>query len=119
MRRWLPEAEYRWINSPAFLRSPEWRDVRQDAIRLNDGACERCRRRFGRGVVLNVDHVRPRATHPHLALDRRNLQVICGPCNKFKGNRTVDYRSKNHKWRSPAWKKVLAALWQLFVNIHK
>ena len=54
MRPWLSDAQYRYINSPAFLRSPEWALVRQDAIRLNDGRCERCKRAFGPGVPLKV-----------------------------------------------------------------
>ena len=35
---------------------------------------------------MNVDHIRPRKTHPELALAFENLQVLCGLCNKGKGN---------------------------------
>ena len=45
------------------------------------------------GVLMNVDHIKPRKTHPQLALEFDNLQVLCNICNKDKGNKhTTDYR---------------------------
>ena len=32
----------RFIASPHFLQTPEWRRVRYDALRSNDGRCELC-----------------------------------------------------------------------------
>ena len=46
------------------------------------------------GAVMNVDHIQPRLRFPSLALDARNLQVLCGPCNKGKCNELeTDYRT--------------------------
>ena len=36
--------------------------------------------------MLNMDHIKPRARFPHLALDIRNLQPACADCNTGKGN---------------------------------
>lgn len=42
---------------------------------------------------MNVDHIKPRKTHPWLALAASNLQVLCHRCNHGKGNHnTTDFR---------------------------
>lgn len=42
----------------------------------------------------NVDHIKPRKYYPELALEFDNMQVLCGRCNKEKGNGSaVDYRN--------------------------
>ncbi|WP_426960232.1 HNH endonuclease [Muricoccus radiodurans] len=85
----------------AFLRTLEWTRVRDEALRASDGRCELCGRGKQDGVRLNVDHVRPRRTHPHLALDVRNLQVLDDAWNAEKGNRFEDdWRPANHPHRS-------------------
>lgn len=38
---------------------------------------------------LDVDHAKPRSTHPHLALDRNNLRPAHARCNRSRGNRAV------------------------------
>ena len=50
--------------------------------------------------VVNVllwpfaSHIKPRKTHPELALEFDNLQVLCADCNKRKGNKhSIDYRT--------------------------
>lgn len=37
--------------------------------------------------ALDVDHVKPRSTHPHLALDRNNCKPSHVRCNRSRGNR--------------------------------
>src|SRR5829696_6410279 len=69
----------RFIASPAFLRAPEWRRVRYDALRANNGRCELCGRnkhQLPPGEHLNVDHVRSRKARPDLALEVTNLAVL-------------------------------------------
>lgn len=39
----------------------------------------------------SVDHVKPVATHPHLALDRGNLRLAHYGCNSSKRNAVVEY----------------------------
>ncbi|MEM9625297.1 MAG: HNH endonuclease signature motif containing protein [Pseudomonadota bacterium] len=72
----------------SFYRSYKWRRLRVDALEANrerNGmlACECC------GMVdvgsFHVDHIYPRSTHPELALDPANLQVLCDACNIGKG----------------------------------
>lgn len=89
----------RFIASPAFLQTPEWRRVRYDALRANDGRCELCGRskhQLPPGEYLNVDHIQSRKARPDLALERTNLAVLCSADNAGKGNRYAD------DWRHPS-----------------
>ena len=44
---------------------------------------------------LEVDHIYPRSTHPHLENDPDNLQILCRKCNVGKGDKIIiDYRPK-------------------------
>lgn len=75
-----------------FLQSPEWKALRLRVIATYGGACMCCGRVPDRRI--NVDHIKPRKTHPGLALDFDNLQVLCSRCNKAKGNKhATDYRA--------------------------
>jgi 5-methylcytosine-specific restriction endonuclease McrA len=69
--------------SKNFLNSKEWRDLRQKALKLYGSACKYC----GATKNINVDHILPRKFYPELALDINNLQPLCAPCNKKKGNK--------------------------------
>ncbi len=60
-------------------RLPAHPRVGRGPLRANDGRCELCGQAKHDGVRLEVDHIRPRATRPDLALDAANLQVLCGP----------------------------------------
>ncbi len=39
-----------------------------------------------RNNPLQVDHIKPRSTYPHLVLVEDNLQALCQSCNKGKSN---------------------------------
>lgn len=69
----------------------EWKRLRFDALAASP-RCLLCGASPEIGAVLNVDHVKPVATHPHLALDPSNLQVLCASCNWGKGNKHGDFR---------------------------
>src|SRR5215210_6263101 len=89
----------RFIASPPFLQTPEWRRVRYDALRANDGRCELCGRnkhQLPPGEYLNVDHIHSRKARPDLALEVTNLAVLCSADNAGKGNRSAD------DWRHPS-----------------
>ena len=96
----------RFIASPAFLQTPEWRRVRYDALRANDGRCELCGRnkhQLPPGEYLNVDHIHSRKARPDLALEVTNLAVLCSADNAGKGNRYADdwrHRSHPHRQRT-------------------
>jgi 5-methylcytosine-specific restriction endonuclease McrA len=72
----------------SFYRSYKWRRLRVDTLETNRErygmlACECCGM-MGDGA-FHVDHIYPRSTHPELALDPTNLQVLCEACNVGKG----------------------------------
>lgn len=80
-----------------FYKSEEWRAVRFVALKRGKGCCNLCgRSNRDHGVILHVDHIKPRSRFPALSLDASNLQVLCEDCNLGKGNRdTTDYRGTN------------------------
>jgi len=72
-----------------FYQTREWRSVRYDVIRSSNGKCVLCGRSpAAHGVVLHVDHIKPRSKFPALELDCSNLQVLCEDCNIGKGAKT-------------------------------
>lgn len=74
------------VTSDSFLQSYDWRRVRMVALKRDGARCACCGATPATGAVMNVDHIKPRKTHPHLALDVNNLQVLCHECNHGKGN---------------------------------
>lgn len=80
---------------PDFLSSPEWRALRSSALEIYENECVCCGAASKR---MNVDHIVPRKVAPHLALDIRNLQLLCPFCNNGKGNKDhIDFRSDRQK----------------------
>lgn len=73
-------------SSDAFLASFEWRKLRMVALKKYGARCMCCGATPATGAVMNVDHIKPRKTHPDLALDIKNLQILCNVCNHGKGN---------------------------------
>lgn len=82
----LTKVRAMYIASAEFLKSYEWRSKRMEAIKLHGARCQCCGATPKDGVRINVDHIQPRKTHPELALDLNNLQVLCEECNHGKGN---------------------------------
>jgi len=74
-------------NQDPFLQSPEWKALRVQALELYGRRCAKCGQEQTRSRRINVDHIKPRKFFPELALELSNLQPLCGPCNKAKGNR--------------------------------
>lgn len=81
-----PKQPYIDPNSPEFLTSYQWRTLRMQALKLYGAVCMCCGDSPANGAVMNVDHIKPRKHFPHLALDIKNLQILCGACNQGKGN---------------------------------
>lgn len=86
------------VNSDAFLASYEWRVARMKVLKRDGARCVCCGATPDDGLKMHVDHIKPRKTHPELALDLDNLQVLCEVCNHGKGN-----------WDSTDWRKKPAA----------
>jgi 5-methylcytosine-specific restriction protein A len=77
----------------AFLASPEWKTLSAKVLLRYGWKCMCCGRVPAKRSSVNVDHIKPRKFYPELALDEDNLQVLCGRCNKRKGNdHMTDYR---------------------------
>lgn len=76
-----------------FLYTEAWRALRREAVAKYGLICLSCGRENSRKFPINIDHIKPRKFYPELALDINNLQPLCGPCNKRKGNKTVDFRN--------------------------
>jgi len=75
-----------FVASHEFLQSFEWRRVRMQALKQHGSRCQCCGASPKDGIRIHVDHIKPRKTHPELALSLNNLQVLCEVCNHGKGN---------------------------------
>jgi 5-methylcytosine-specific restriction endonuclease McrA len=73
-------------NAPDFLQSYEWRVLRMVVLKKHGARCQCCGASAKDGVVINVDHIKPRRNFPELALSESNLQVLCSACNQGKSN---------------------------------
>lgn len=86
----LTKAQYR-SKAIEFYKSDAWQKLRFEAFRRYGRRCLLCGQ-MPPNVILHVDHVKPRMTHPELELDIENLQILCEDCNKGKGATTADFR---------------------------
>ena len=75
-----------------FYESWEWKEARYSAIKRHGRRCQCCGWSPGdtREGYLVVDHIKPLALYPELALDGRNHQVLCNDCNMGKGRKHQD-----------------------------
>jgi len=64
-----------------FYDTRAWRELRYKAIRRYGRRCMACGTQSG---IIQVDHILPRLTHPHLELEFSNLQILCMDCNLGK-----------------------------------
>lgn len=82
------------INSDFYF-SSEWLKLRMVAIKKYGNSCNCCgaKKDKNKGIILHVDHIKPRSKFPKLQLELSNLQVLCNLCNVGKG--AWDYT----KWR--------------------
>lgn len=87
--QWPSDCQGALVNpfSDDFYITREWRELRYLALQAGDGRCQCCGRSPAHGVVLHVDHIKPKSKFPHLALTLSNLQVLCADCNLGKSNK--------------------------------
>jgi hypothetical protein len=77
--------------SREFLDTYEWAQVRyQVLLKYRDKPCMACGRGPKQGVWLNVDHIKPRKTHPHLALSVDN----CSGSHQLSGRLAIEHSSR-------------------------
>lgn len=76
----------------SFYSSWEWKAARYEAIKKHGRRCLCCGWEPGADASnwLVVDHIKPIATFPHLALEQSNLQVLCNDCNMGKSRKHRD-----------------------------
>lgn len=84
------------IPSPSFYEMPEWRELRYQVLVKHKGKCLCCGRSYAEhGVVIHVDHIKPKSKYPKLVLEISNLQILCEDCNMGKSNKDET------DWREP------------------
>ncbi len=85
----------------ALFDSNRWQRLRYEVLVESKGCCVLCgRSQREHGIILHVDHIKPRSRFPNLSLVKSNLQVLCEDCNLGKGNRdTIDWRPANDEDR--------------------
>lgn len=93
-----PKVVKTFAASDEFLSSYAWRRLRMEVLIEQGRRCQCCGATPDNGVVMHVDHIRPRRLFPELALEKSNLQVLCEVCNHGKGN-----------WDQTDWKQEAVA----------
>jgi hypothetical protein len=80
------------VVGPEFYDSWAWKEARFVALKRHGRRCQCCGWTPGdsAGGYLVVDHINPIRTHPHLALDPDNHQVLCNDCNMGKSYKHTD-----------------------------
>jgi hypothetical protein len=92
-KRKKPRFPTTFVSSPEWLSTPEHKRWAHDVMKASKGRCDLCGRKAGdispdgKPTILNADHIKPRITHPHLALEVSNGQCLCAFDNEGKGNR--------------------------------
>lgn len=81
-------------NDKDFYVSREWRALRVRILEKYKCQCMMCGRSPQiHGVIIHVDHIKPRSKYPELALVLENLQLLCEDCNLGKSNKyQTDWR---------------------------
>jgi 5-methylcytosine-specific restriction enzyme A len=81
-------------NLMKFYKSKEWRKLRLKAIQRDRFECQHCKRKgkvttrqtinkYGKPTKMEVNHIKPVRTHPHLALVLDNLEYLCIDCHNI------------------------------------
>jgi 5-methylcytosine-specific restriction enzyme A len=94
-----------------FYKSGDWQAIRKEVLERDNYECQNCKRQ---GIVytdnhdpdkhkrLDVDHIKEIYTHPELALDIDNLEVLCVKCHNKKHDR-FRFKKKQNKWDDECW----------------
>ena len=81
----VEERKERIAERDRFYSSPEWAALRRQVVEEEGRTCAQCGKQIVEDADITVDHKYPRSRHPHLALRRENLRVLCRRCNSRKG----------------------------------
>lgn len=72
--------------SKDFYESRQWLSIRYEILLQYGRYCMLCHTKSSREKPVHVDHIKPISKYPDLALNKNNLQVLCGDCNRGKSN---------------------------------
>lgn len=76
-----------------FYQSSEWKRLRYKVLCYYEATCMCCGASRISGAEIHVDHVIPRSIDKSLALEFKNMQVLCRDCNLAKSNTdSTDWR---------------------------
>ena len=67
-------------HSKRITSTRRWQTLRMAVLERDEWACVEC----GAQKRLEVDHIHPVKTHPQLAYEPGNCQVLCGSCHTRK-----------------------------------
>lgn len=112
-------------NTLPFYRSAKWQKVRKEIIRRDHAECQHCAakglvttkkqlEKRGRYPKLDVNHILPIKTHPHLAYAHHNLELLCVDChNKADGKKwyVASERAKNAQKKKELANELYAEKW--------
>ena len=84
-------------DNDSFYLSREWRELRLRVLEKYECKCMMCGRNpKDHGIVIHVDHIKPRSKFPDLSLTFDNLQLLCADCNLGKSNKyQTDWRPED------------------------
>lgn len=85
------------------LRKQRWKALRLKALRRDKWRCKEC----GARRRLEVDHIKSRRTHPELAWELSNLQVLCASCHTRKTRK--EYGRGEVSPERKKWQELLSA----------
>lgn len=74
----------------SFYDRDVWKRLRYAVLKKYGFRCMACGGSQEDGTVIQVDHILPISIYPELALDEKNLQVLCKECNSGKRNLFFD-----------------------------
>lgn len=80
------EPKLRCKTKKDFYSSRAWKILRYQAFERYGNKCACCGAKPEDGLIMHVDHIKPRSKHPELSLDIENLQILCEDCNVGKIN---------------------------------
>lgn len=85
------------MSNDDFYQSDAWRSLTKKVYKRYGRQCQATGLKEKDGITLSIDHIKPRARYPKLALSMSNLQVLELGLNKTKGLREWDFRPR--RWR--------------------
>lgn len=74
----------------AWRHSQEGKQWKEEQYRKQNKRCPICQKPILSLKGSHIDHIKPLATHPHLALSTKNLRITHAACNILRVNETKD-----------------------------